>query len=108
MFFLSDALCITNLTPRSSHTPIMHSQNQEFALAGTLAQATAGLRVLDYEALLRTEFQVQTVRKVAIHICDLQEFHFPLAAARDQALQTFEPFDLPGLLMKLPSLDQVN
>ena len=35
-------------------------------------------------------------------------YHYPLAAARDEALETFDALDFPSLIMRLPSLEQVS
>ena len=51
---------------------------------------------------------MQTFREAIIHKCAPQDYHYPVAAARDKALDIFDAIDFPSLLMKLPSLDQVS
>ena len=63
-------------------------------------------KVLDYEALLKGQFQVQQIREVAIHKCEPQRYHYPLAAAREKALEIFDSTAFPDVVAKLPPLEQ--
>ena len=65
-------------------------------------------KVLDYDMLLKNQFQVLQIREVLIHKCEPQVYHYPLAAAREENLETFESQDWPSILEKLPRLDQIK
>ena len=64
--------------------------------------------MLDYEALLGGNDVIQSVREVTLHKCEPQRFIFPLAAAREQALEKFETLDIPSHIEKLAPADQLE
>ena len=65
-------------------------------------------KVLDYESLLQGNYVIQAVREVTLHKCEPQKFHFPLANARERALEKFETLDIPSLISCLPTVEQAE
>ena len=102
--------CLMHYKPDPKKLPHTHSVLTKPALflrwhLGAGHRWTKLYKVLDYEALLKGQYLVQQIREVTIHKCEPQVYHYPLAAAREKALETFEAIDFPSLLTKLPSLE---